>query len=129
MTVSSAAEPSAPRPRLGWPTKALYGMSAMGQATKTTLSGLTLFFYTQLVGLDPRAVSTAIFIALIIDAFWDPVVGQFSDNTRTPLGQAFQNQRHCGHQRDRDHHLDQGEAAGALARSEHGRSETCPTAL
>ncbi len=74
------------RPRLGWPTKALYGLSAMGAATKAGLAGLTLFFYTQIVGLDARAVSLAISIALLIDAFWDPLVGQFSDNTRTRFG-------------------------------------------
>jgi Na+/melibiose symporter-like transporter len=73
-------------PRLGWPTKALYGVSAMGSTTKAGLGGLTLFFYTQIVGLEAPAVSLAIFIALLIDAFWDPLVGQFSDNTRSKLG-------------------------------------------
>ena len=57
----------------------------MGSTTKAGLGGLTLFFYTQIVGLDAPAVSLAIFIALLIDAFWDPLVGQFSDNT-TSLG-------------------------------------------
>jgi GPH family glycoside/pentoside/hexuronide:cation symporter len=89
MSSTDTAAPGAdPRvvPRLGWPTKALYGMGQMGAATKATLGGLTLFFYTQLVGLDPRAVSLAVSVALLIDAFWDPLVGQFSDNTRTRLG-------------------------------------------
>ena len=85
MSSTDSADPRV-APRLGWPTKALYGMGQMGSATKAGLGGLTLFFYTQLVGLDARAVSLAVSIALFIDTFWDPLVGQFSDNTRTPLG-------------------------------------------
>jgi len=76
---------AAPMPRLGWPTKALYGLSAFGTTLKVG-QGLTLFFYTQLVGLDAPLVSLALSIALFIDAFWDPVVGQISDNTHTRLG-------------------------------------------
>jgi GPH family glycoside/pentoside/hexuronide:cation symporter len=82
----TAAGSQASPPKLGWPTKALYGMGQMGAATKAGLGGLTLFFYTQLVGLDARAVSLAVAVALLIDAFWDPLVGQFSDNTRTRWG-------------------------------------------
>ena len=73
-------------PRLGITTKALYGLGALSSATKTQLLGLILFFYSNLVGLDPPVVSFAIFVALLIDALWDPVVGQLSDNTRTRLG-------------------------------------------
>ena len=73
-------------PRLGWPTKALYGLSAFGSTIKGGLSGLTLFFYTQLIGLDAPLVSLALAISLFIDAFWDPIVGQISDNTKTRLG-------------------------------------------
>ncbi len=76
---------TAAMPRLGWPTKALYGLSALGTTLKVG-QGLTLLFYTQLVGLDAPLVSLALSIALLIDAFWDPVVGQISDNTRTRLG-------------------------------------------
>jgi Na+/melibiose symporter-like transporter len=80
-----SAEVGAP-PRLGWPTKAFYGLSALGTTVKSTLGGLTLFFYSQLLGLDAPVVSLAIFLALLIDAFWDPIVGQISDNTQTRLG-------------------------------------------
>ena len=73
-------------PRLGWPTKALYGLGSLSTSIKMQLMGLVLLFYNQLVDLDAAAVSLALFIALLIDALWDPVVGQFSDNTRTRLG-------------------------------------------
>jgi Na+/melibiose symporter-like transporter len=74
------------RPRLGWPTKALYGLSSLGTATRASLLGTVLFFYNRVLELDARLVSLAIFVALLIDAFWDPLVGQLSDRTRTRLG-------------------------------------------
>ena len=45
-----------------------------------------LIFYAQVVGLDARLVSTAILIALIADAFSDPIVGYWSDNFRSKWG-------------------------------------------
>jgi Na+/melibiose symporter-like transporter len=45
-----------------------------------------LFFYNRVLEVDAKAVSFAIFISLLIDAFWDPIVGQMSDHTRTRLG-------------------------------------------
>src|SRR5262249_34495662 len=50
--VASMSADVSSMPRLGWPTKALYGLSAFGTTIKAGLSGLTLFFYTQLIGLD-----------------------------------------------------------------------------
>jgi glycoside/pentoside/hexuronide:cation symporter, GPH family len=75
------------RPRLGWITQSLYGVSALGTATRAgLLGGAVLFFYNRILGLEASAVSFAMLIALLIDAFWDPVVGQVSDHTRTRLG-------------------------------------------
>ncbi len=45
-----------------------------------------LLFYSQVVGLDARLVGVAIFVALLCDAISDPVVGTWSDNTRTRWG-------------------------------------------
>lgn len=73
-------------PRLSVTVKALYGLGALGTASKMQLFGLVLLFYTQLVGVDPRLVSLALAIALFVDAFWDPIVGQISDSTRSRLG-------------------------------------------
>ena len=39
-----------------------------------------------MVGLPATLVSLAIMMALLLDAFIDPLVGQFSDRTRTRLG-------------------------------------------
>jgi GPH family glycoside/pentoside/hexuronide:cation symporter len=75
-----------PVPRLSTPIKALYGLGALSGASKMQLFGLVLLFYTQLVGVDPRLVSLALSVALFVDALWDPIVGQISDNTRSRLG-------------------------------------------
>jgi Na+/melibiose symporter-like transporter len=74
------------RPRLTVGTKIFYGAGAMGAATKGRLIGLLLLFYNQLVGLPAPWVSAAIAISIFVDAFWDPIVGQLSDSTRTRLG-------------------------------------------
>jgi hypothetical protein len=44
------------------------------------------FFYAQVVGLPAQTVGLAIMLALVIDAFIDPIVGQLSDNTRSRWG-------------------------------------------
>ncbi len=76
-----------PPPRLGVVSKALYGVSALGMATRMgLLGGSILFFYNRILGVDASVVSLAMLISLLIDAFWDPIVGQISDNTRTRLG-------------------------------------------
>src|SRR5690348_80369 len=74
-------------PRLGWPSKGLYGISSLGTAIRQgILGGSVLFFYNRILQVPAAAVSFAILVALLIDAFWDPIVGQWSDNTRTRLG-------------------------------------------
>jgi len=90
-TVASAASPLPQRPRLGIPTKFLYGMGAMSGSVKARLLGWLLVFYTQVIGgvdggLSPAWFSVAASISILVDAFWDPIVGQLSDGTRTPLG-------------------------------------------
>lgn len=77
---------SAASRRLSGGAKALYGLGALSAATKAQLLGFILLFYNQLVGLDAPAVSLAIMIALLVDALWDPIVGQLSDQTNTRLG-------------------------------------------
>jgi Na+/melibiose symporter-like transporter len=91
VTAAATADPQgvvdqAMRPKLSIGTKIFYGAGAMGAATKGRLIGLLLLFYNQLVGLPAPWVSAAIAISIFVDAFWDPVVGQLSDGTRTRLG-------------------------------------------
>lgn len=91
MTAAATVDPQtaahqATRPKLTLGTKLFYGIGAMGGAAKGRLIGLLLLFYNQLVGLPAPWVSAAIAISIFVDAFWDPVVGQLSDGTRTQLG-------------------------------------------
>ncbi|HLK26356.1 MAG TPA: MFS transporter [Caulobacteraceae bacterium] len=78
--------PVGERPALGLTTKLLYGVGAMGGSVKGRLSQFLLFFYQVLNGVPPLWISAALSVSLLIDALWDPVVGQLSDNTRTPWG-------------------------------------------
>jgi len=78
---------AAGRPPVNLLTKLLYGSGAMANQIKQQgLSMLLLLFYNQVVGIDARLVSTAIMVAVIFDAFCDPMVGQISDNFRSRLG-------------------------------------------
>lgn len=71
-------------PPLRLHTKALYASGAVANVIKQRgISTFLLLFYNQVVGLPPQMVSTAIFIALIFDAFIDPTIGQISDNWRS----------------------------------------------
>ncbi len=45
-----------------------------------------LIYYNQVLGLPAAVVSAALAIALVFDAFSDPLVGMISDRTRTRLG-------------------------------------------
>ena len=45
-----------------------------------------LLFYGSVVGLEPALAGTALLIALIFDAFSDPIVGYWSDNTHSRWG-------------------------------------------
>ena len=45
-----------------------------------------LFVYVQVFGLSPDLAGLAILLMLVFDAISDPLVGYFSDNTRTKWG-------------------------------------------
>ncbi|WP_176695858.1 MFS transporter [Phenylobacterium immobile] len=85
--MSIDAGPLGPRPAIGWLTRNLYAMgSAANQIKAASLSMLLLLFYNQVVGLDPRVVSSAILITMFVDSFVDPTIGQISDNFRSRFG-------------------------------------------
>lgn len=68
-------------------TKLLYGFGSIAFGIKDNgFQTILLLFYNQVIGLPSALVGTAIMIALVIDAFLDPVVGQISDNLRTRWG-------------------------------------------
>ncbi len=57
-----------------------YGIKDNGFAT------FLIFYYNQVIGLRADLAGLIIALALITDAFVDPLIGQLSDRTRSPLG-------------------------------------------
>ena len=56
--------------------KLFYGMGAIAYGIKSNgFSYLLLIYYNQVLGLPQTLVGTGIFIALLIDALSDPIVG------------------------------------------------------
>src|SRR5262245_46882902 len=45
-----------------------------------------MFYYNQVLGLPGSLAGIAIFIAMMIDAACDPLIGYWSDNTRSRIG-------------------------------------------
>jgi Na+/melibiose symporter-like transporter len=52
----------------------------------TATSAFTLLFYNQVRGLDAGMVGTALALGLFVNAFVDPIVGSWSDRTRSRWG-------------------------------------------
>lgn len=78
---------SGPRGKVPLPTKFAYGFGSVAYGIKDQgFKYFLLLFYAQVVGLDARLVSLAILVALIADAFSDPIVGYWSDNLRSRWG-------------------------------------------
>ena len=68
-------------------TKIVYGLGSVAFGVKDNgFQTILLLFYNQVVHLPGIQVGLAVSIALMIDAFIDPVVGHFSDNLRTRWG-------------------------------------------
>jgi glycoside/pentoside/hexuronide:cation symporter, GPH family len=61
------------------------GMTAYG-IKDNGFSTFLLIFYNQVLGMDAKIVSLALGLALIIDAFADPIIGYMSDRTYTRWG-------------------------------------------
>jgi Na+/melibiose symporter-like transporter len=79
---------SQPAPHLDLPTKITYGLGSVafgvaGQALSTAIITQYLFI---VVGVPALLIGTAIMVSQIVDAFADPILGQWSDNTRTRWG-------------------------------------------
>ncbi len=83
----SAAEGAPAKARVSFATKLFYGVGSIPYGVKDQgFQSLLLIYYNQVLGLPALMVSTALLIALLLDAFIDPVIGQVSDNWRSKLG-------------------------------------------
>jgi len=74
-------------PRLTGSVKAAYGFGLAAEGIKqSAFSVFLLFYYQQIIGLDPALCGLALFISLCIDAVADPAIGVWSDGIRSKLG-------------------------------------------
>ena len=68
-------------------TQFFYGFGSIAVGIKNNLLGtFLLIYYNQVLGLDAITVSFAFFVALIIDAVTDPIIGIWSDRTKSKYG-------------------------------------------
>lgn len=73
--------------RIGRVTWLFYGIGAVASAAKTVpIATFLMIYYNQVVGLSALTVSSILTIALVLDAVWDPIVGEVSDGFRSRLG-------------------------------------------
>ena len=63
-----------------------YCLGAVPFGAKVQLFGLLMLFYNQLLGLPAAAVSAIIAASVVLDAVWDPIIGQISDTTGSRWG-------------------------------------------
>lgn len=82
---SLTTKPVAARVSLG--TKLAYGFGSVAYGIKDNgFAVFLLIFFNQVVGMPAEQVGLAVLIALIADAFFDPIVGHKSDATRSRWG-------------------------------------------
>jgi len=68
-------------------TKLFYGLGSVAFGVKDNgFQTILLPFYNQVMHLPPQMVGLALAIAMICDAVFDPIVGNFSDHLRTRWG-------------------------------------------
>ena len=67
--------------------KALYGSGTIADSVTQTALGVFLFFYlTAVCGLSNSLTGLSLFVAQVVDALGDPLVGSISDNAWTRFG-------------------------------------------
>lgn len=75
------------RTPLSFRLKSAYGVGAMVDGLVSTAVNLYLFFYlTAVCGLSGSLTGTSLFVALVIDAIADPLIGSMSDHHRSRWG-------------------------------------------
>ena len=87
MRGSGVEEAKAEAPALGLGTKLAYGIGQGAEGLKSSaFSSLLLFFYVQVLGVPPGLAGTLLLVALVFDAFSDPLIGSLSDSLRSRWG-------------------------------------------
>lgn len=86
--MTMATEPPAgTATRLGVGVKTSFGLGSVAEGIVfTTNSTFLLLFYNQVQGLSPALVGIALSVGLMVNAVFDPLIGSWSDRTRSRLG-------------------------------------------
>jgi glycoside/pentoside/hexuronide:cation symporter, GPH family len=85
--LSSSVRPTTVQPAIGLGTKLSYGLGSIAFGVKDNGFGLLLMlYYNQVLGLPAGTVGAALMIALLADAFIDPIVGHLSDHWHSRWG-------------------------------------------
>ena len=80
-------ESASQRPPLTFSTNVLYGVGSVAFGVhQSTLTAALMLFFNQVVGLPAAWVGGAMAVTLIFDAICDPLIGEWSDNTRSRWG-------------------------------------------
>jgi Na+/melibiose symporter-like transporter len=82
------ARPPAGEPKpLSLTTKVLFGVGSMEDGAQLiVVGGVLLLYYSQILRVPVQLVSLALGVSLFVDAIFDLLVAQFSDNLRARLG-------------------------------------------
>lgn len=68
-------------------TRLVYGLGSVAEGTKdAAFNVFLLFYYNNVLGLPGSLAGLAIFLSLCADALVDPLIGSWSDKTRTRWG-------------------------------------------
>ena len=79
--------PSIATARLSIHLKTAFGLGSTAEGIAfTTNNTFLLLFYNQVLGLSPALVGVALSAGLIVNAVFDPLVGSWSDRTRSRFG-------------------------------------------
>ena len=72
--------------KISVPVKLAYGTGQVAEAIMTnSIEFFLLFYYVQVLYLDPILAGTALLLSLVFDGISDPIVGAFSDLFRNNL--------------------------------------------
>jgi GPH family glycoside/pentoside/hexuronide:cation symporter len=80
-------ESTSSRPPLTFSTNVWYGVGSIAFGVhQATLTSALLLFFNQVAGLPAAWVGGAMMVTLIFDAICDPLIGEWSDHTRSRWG-------------------------------------------
>ncbi|MEO5492795.1 MAG: MFS transporter [Sphingomonas sp.] len=84
---SGYATRAAALPPITMGTRITYGIGAIAAGLKgAVFNTFLIFYYNQVVGIPASVVSIAIALTLVVDAVADPLIGRWSDVTRSRWG-------------------------------------------